>query len=91
MKKLFAANMTIRTGDYEFDYPLAVEADTEEEATKKAQFFAKNFYYGGEESDLGEHMYEFDCGNVLTWIDYVHEVKNKEEWLKRFWNRFKLD
>jgi len=91
MEKLFAANLHIRTGEMEFDYPLAIEAENYEEADKKAQEYAKTFYGESEKDSLiGEGYYEFDCGCIITNISFLQEVADQGQWLSRFWTRFKV-
>lgn len=91
MEKLFASNLHIRTGEFEFDYPLAFYSKNYEEANKKAQEYAKTFYGDGEENSIiGEGYYEFNCGCIITNIDFVQEVSDQGQWLSQFWNRFKI-
>jgi len=90
--KLFAAELHIRTGEMEFDYPLAIHAKDYEEANEKAQEYARTFY-GENETDslIGEGYYEFDCGCIITNISFLQEVSDQGQWLSRFWNRFDID
>ena len=90
-KRLFAANLEVRTGELVFDYPLAIEAGSPEEADEKAQEYAKTFYGEGEENDIiGGGYYEFQCGCIITSITFLNEVSDQGQWLSRFWNRFKI-
>jgi len=90
-KRLFAAELEVRTGEMTFDYPLAIYADSPEEADEKAQEYAKTFYGECEEDSLlGEGYYEFDCGCIVTSITFLNEVADQGQWLSRFWTRFEI-
>ena len=92
--KLFASNIHIRTGEYEFDYPLMIEAKSQKDAIDYANNYAKNFYIDEDVETLDQDYefpsYEFHCGCVIVNIDFVIEVKDEKEWLEKFEHRFKI-
>ena len=86
--KYFIGKLKINCGEYEFEYPKAVEAENYEEAEEKMRDYARTFYDGDSTEDYKDCFF-FNGGEIAVTFGLFGAV-TKEEWLNHNWNRFHI-
>lgn len=83
--KCFAADIFIRNGEYTYNIPMAIKAESRESAVAKADEHNKTFYEGEPEFDAEHYGYYFHAGSVFVRINQLVEIDEAEyDVLKRF-------
>lgn len=83
--KNFAADIFIRNGEYTYNIPMAIKAESLESALTKADEHNKTFYDGEAEFDAEHNGYFFHAGGVFVRINQIVEIDEADyDVLKRF-------